>query len=183
MAGRRTTKSTAAKRKPNRQSSSNQFWSVIFFAAGVLLLMLALIKGESAWFYIHNFLLGMFGISAYIVPVIFVYISIMIAMDKSTKAVAGKVIQGSILILLVSGAMQIFVVGAVYGDTFLEKLIRLYTDGIELKSGGMFSAVLGWPLLALFQKNRRDYYYYNSAVRVHNAPHELYNSRFLRSVL
>lgn len=149
-AGKRTARKPASKN--NRSSRNNQFWSVILFALGVFVLLVTAIQGESAWLVIHNFVLGMFGISAYIVPVVLVYMSIMIAMDRSNQAVAGKLVQGVILMLLVSGTVHIFFVGTVSGEDFWGKLVNLYKQGMMLDGGGLFSAVLGWPLLALFKK-------------------------------
>lgn len=140
------------RRKPAKKTYDKQFWSVILFTLGVLILLLGVIQGESAWNSIHMFLRGLFGISVFIVPVILIYASIMIAMDKSGKAVAGKLFEGLILIMLVSGFIQIVFVGQVEGTTFFNKLLNLFVNGKELRGGGLFSAVLGWPLLAIFSK-------------------------------
>ena len=141
-------KSKAAK----KQVGNNHFWSIVLFAFGILIFLLSLIKGESAWLFIHKLLLGLFGISVFLVPVILIYVSIMIALDKSSQAVAGKFIQGTILILLACAIVQIIFVGRVEGINFLDKLINLYKDGSELKGGGLFSALLGWSLLVLFKR-------------------------------
>jgi len=138
--------------KPAKKQSGNQAWSIILFACGILLFLLALVEGESAWFFIHNLLFGLFGASAFILPAVVIYAAFMVALDKSGKAVAGKVIEGFVLVLLASAVVQIIFVGNVDGKNFLDKLIKLYKDGSELNGGGLFSALLGWPLLALFQK-------------------------------
>lgn len=140
------------KRAPAKKNTDKQFWSVILFAIGILTLLLVMIRGESAWHAIHTFLLGLFGISAFIVPVILIYAAIMIALEKSGKAVVGKVIQGAMLILLCSGIMQIIFVGSVEGSGFFNKLGNLYLEGQQLRGGGLFSAVLGWSLLAIFHR-------------------------------
>lgn len=150
-------KSTSGSKKSsgnsrNRSASQAQLWSVVLFALGVLVMLFALIPGGSAWLAIHNLLRGLFGVSVFLVAPIMIYASIMIALDKSQQAVAGKIIQGSILLLLVSGIAQIIFNGEVHGRDFADKLLNLYKSGQELKGGGLFSAVLGWPLLALFQK-------------------------------
>lgn len=146
MAARRTTKTS------KNQTGNSQFWSIILFACGVLTLLLAVIRGESAWLFIHKLLYGLFGVAVFLVPVILIYAAVMIALDKSSKAVAGKVIQGFILIFLVCAIVQIIFVGRVEGIDFLDKLINLYISGTEIRGGGLFSALLGWPLLAFFKK-------------------------------
>ncbi|HNX64548.1 MAG TPA: DNA translocase FtsK [Oscillospiraceae bacterium] len=142
----------ARKKSTPAKTTDKQFWSVILFAAGILILLLGIIQGESAWYAIHIFLRGIFGISVFIVPVILIYASVMIAKDKSGKAVAGKLLQGLTLILLTSGIIQIFFVGAVEGTGFFNKISILYNNGKSLSGGGVLSAVLGWPLLAIFNK-------------------------------
>ncbi|MBQ4096156.1 MAG: DNA translocase FtsK [Oscillospiraceae bacterium] len=80
------------------------------------------------------------------------YIAIMIAADKSQNAVITKLMQGILLILLFSGLAQILVAGDVEGKTALLKIKGLYRDGINLKGGGLLSAIFGWSLLAAFKK-------------------------------
>ena len=53
---------------------------------------------------------------------------------------------------LLSASAQIFLEGKIYGSGFLEKLTRLYADGVELKGGGLAGGLIGWPLLASFKK-------------------------------
>ena len=132
--------------------ADNVFWSVILFALGILILLLALIKGESAWTVIHNFILGLFGISAFLVSPVLIYASVLIAMDKAQKTINGRIIQGVILIFLFSAIIQIIFIGDVYGTDFLDKVINLYEDGTLMKGGGLCSIVIAYPLIALFKR-------------------------------
>ena len=118
------TRKTKASSK--KQPHNSQFWSIILFTSGILILLLALIPGESAWIHIHNLLLGLFGVSVFFVPVILIYVAIMIAMDKSDKAVYGRLIQGTILLFISSAIIQIMFVGRVEGTNFISKLFNLY---------------------------------------------------------
>ncbi|NLZ46368.1 MAG: DNA translocase FtsK, partial [Clostridiales bacterium] len=76
----------------------------------------------------------------------------MLARDKSKNAVATKIMQGIMLILLTSGIAQIIAVGSIKGATLLEKMTSLIDDGTRLRGGGLCSMLLGWPLLALFKR-------------------------------
>ncbi len=147
-------KKTATKKKTKQSSKkfNNQFWSVIIFSVGVLVAMLTFVQGSALWKTIHNGFLGMFGVSVFLVAPIMIYAAIMMALDKSPNAVTAKIIQGFILILLFSAIVQVIFVGKVDGTAFLNKLKNLYNNGTNLKGGGLFSAVLGWPLLALFNR-------------------------------
>ncbi len=145
----------AATKKKTKQSSkkfNNQFWSVIIFSFGVLVAMLTFVQGSALWKTIHNGFLGMFGVSVFLVAPIMIYAAIMMALDKSPNAVTAKIIQGFILILLFSAIVQVIFVGKIDGTEFINKLKNLYNNGTNLKGGGLFSAVLGWPLLALFNR-------------------------------
>lgn len=147
-------KKTATKKKSqtNNKKTNNQFWSVIIFSLGVLVAALTFVEGSALWKTIHNGLLGLFGVSVFLVAPIMIYAAIMMALDKSQNAVVAKLIQGFILILLFSAIVQVVFIGKVDGANFSDKLKNLYFSGKTLKGGGLFSAVLGWPLLSLFNR-------------------------------
>ena len=75
-------------------------------------------------------------------------------MDRSDKnAIITKLVQGLIVLLLVCGMWLIFAQGRVEGASFFKKLGGLYSDGVNpnIRGGGLFGAVIGWTLLALFK--------------------------------
>ena len=156
---KKTSKKTAPKEiaePPKKEENSqlrndqNQFWSVILFAAGILTAMMVLITGSAGWHAIHRFLLGMFGIAAFFVPMILIYIAVQIGMEKSQKCVAGRAVWGVALMFLTSAAIQIFFVGELPGSSFREQLRELYADGSELHGGGVASMVIAGVLIRGF---------------------------------
>lgn len=155
MAERKTTssRSKAAQEQQAKNAGDRVLWSAILFALGVLILAFTVVKGESAWNSIHNIFLGMFGFSVFLVPIILIYVSVTIAMDKERQAVEGKVIQCFIIIFLLSAFVQI--VSSVQipeGNLFEEIIPTLYAEGKQLRGGGVFSVLLAVPLLLLFKK-------------------------------
>ena len=156
MAERKTTSSSrskAAQEKQEKNTGDRVLWSAILFALGVLILAFTVVKGESAWNSIHNIFLGMFGFSVFLVPIILIYVSVMIAMDKTHQAVEGKVIQCFIIIFLLSAFVQIVSSSALpEGNLFEEIIPTLYAEGKQLRGGGVFSVILAVPLLMLFKK-------------------------------
>ena len=125
----------------------------MLFALGALMLAFALIKGESAWSSIHNIFLGMFGWSVFVVPLVLIYVSVMIAMDKSRQTVQGRVIQCFIMILLLSAFARIISSADMpEGNLFEEMIPVLYAEGKQLRGGGVMSVFVGVPLLLLFKK-------------------------------
>lgn len=154
MATKKTSAQSKSKQaEQERNTGDKVLWSAILFALGVLILAFTLIKGESAWNGIHNMFLGMFGLSVLFVPVILIYVSVMIALDKGYQAVQGKVIQCFIIILLTSAFIQIVSSGELQGTNLFEEIIpTLYAEGKQLRGGGVVSIFIAGPLLALFKK-------------------------------
>ncbi|MCM1022620.1 MAG: DNA translocase FtsK [Prevotella sp.] len=155
MAERKTTGSSRSKqtKQADRENGGRVFWSAVLFALGALILAFALIKGESAWNGIHNIFLGMFGWTAFVVPLVLIAVSVMIAMDMSRQSVEGRVIQCLIMILLLSGFARI-VSGTELpeGSLFEDVIPALFAEGKQLRGGGVMSVFIGVPLLLLFKK-------------------------------
>ena len=148
----RSSKQTAAAKK-QKEAQDRVMYSVVLFSVGILVLLLTLIEGEAAWKAIHNLLRGLFGLSVYLVAPVLLYSSVMMAMDKSGKTVAGKAIQGAAAILLISAMVQIFFVGEIKGSkVFADMIPKLYNDGKALQGGGIVSIIIAGPLLGLFKK-------------------------------
>lgn len=152
---------TAAKRSSNQSKAAvndihvqenRRFWSYILFFYGILEVFITLVKGDGLWAKLYEINRGVFGISVFLFAPLIIYVAILIATDKSHNTVVAKVVEGLVLMLLISGAAQILFVGSVDGVGFLTKLKNLYYDGTELCGGGLAGAVLGWPLLAAFKR-------------------------------
>ena len=150
---KQTHSSKAAAEKENEIRHDKVLWSTLLFALGVLTLAFMLIPGESVWNSIHNVLLGLFGVSVFLVPVIMIYVSIMIALDKGEHYVSVRVLQCFILILLISGFVQIVFSGELQGEKLFDEILPiLFSEGKKLRGGGLLSIIIAGPLLALFKR-------------------------------
>lgn len=148
---RKTTTSSKSKAKSRSKSdNSGQLWSIVLFSSGILIFLMSIIEGQAAWLALHNFVRGLFGVGVFLVPVVLIYAAIMIACDKTGVAVAGKMIQGLVLILLICGITHIFIFGKDEILPINELSKQLYDNGTKLIGGGFASIVIGVPLLALF---------------------------------
>lgn len=150
-------KNTATRPSPSkvsdaRRGENRRFWSYILFSLGILVILVTCIKGGGAWTKLYEINRGLFGVSAFLVGPELIYVSIMLARDKSHNAVITKILQGLVLMFLICGIVQIFGVGEVVGKNFWKKFVGLYHDGVKLKGGGICAAFIGWPLLAIFKK-------------------------------
>lgn len=151
-------KTEAPKREPAKsskktvpQNENNQLWSIILFAMGVLSALMVLIKGTKGWLATHNLLLGLFGIAAFLIPVILIYTAIKLGTEQTRKNISGRTVWCIAMIFLASAAFQIFFVGAMPDKIrFLNQLKDLYKKGAELRSGGVASIVIAGPLLKFF---------------------------------
>lgn len=154
MAQKKQTRSSKdAAEKENEIRHDKVLWSTLLFALGVLTLAFMLIPGESVWNSIHNVLLGLFGVSVFLVPVIMIYVSIMIALDKGEHYVSVRVLQCFILILLISGFVQIVFSGELQGENLFDEILPiLFSEGKKLRGGGLLSIIIAGPLIALFKR-------------------------------
>lgn len=138
---------TAARERENRR-----FWSYILFFFGILELLITFVEGDGLWKWLHELNRGLFGVTVFLFAPMIIYVALMIASDVTHNKVIAKVVEGSVLMLLISGMAQIIQVGSVDGSSFWLKLVGLFNDGKQLRGGGLASALLGWPLLSLFKR-------------------------------
>ena len=76
-------KAEPVEQTPEQQSSRRQKAAIALMAVAALLIAMAFIEGESAWRAVHNFMFGVFGTCTYIWPVMLIYVSVMLAMNKT----------------------------------------------------------------------------------------------------
>lgn len=135
-----------------RERENRRFWSYILFFFGILELLITFVEGDGLWKWLHELNRGLFGVTVFLFAPMIIYVALMIASDVTHNKVIAKVVEGSVLMLLISGMAQIIQVGSVDGSSFWLKLVGLFNDGKHLRGGGLASALLGWPLLSLFKR-------------------------------
>ena len=135
-----------------RERENRRFWSYILFFFGILELLITFVEGDGLWKWLHELNRGLFGVTVFLFAPMIIYVALMIASDVTHNKVIAKVVEGSVLMLLISGMAQIIQVGSVDGSSFWLKLVVLFNDGKQLRGGGLASALLGWPLLSLFKR-------------------------------
>ena len=135
-----------------RERENRRFWAYILFFFGILELLITFVEGDGLWKWLHELNRGLFGVTVFLFAPMIIYVALMIASDVTHNKVIAKVVEGSVLMLLISGMAQIIQVGSVDGSSFWLKLVGLFNDGKQLRGGGLTSALLGWPLLSLFKR-------------------------------
>ena len=146
----RNSQNAQAEEKKNREK--RRFWSYIMFALGVVELLLTYVSGDGFWnkMFIAN--RGIFGISVFLAGPLIIYVALQIASDRKQSAVVARMIQGLVLMILLSATAQIFFGQPIVGTTFGKKIAFLYSGGTALAGGGVAAVPVGWPLLALLGK-------------------------------
>lgn len=165
LAAANSTKKTSSKAKTPAKKSAKanetqmqerrRLISILLVLFGALTGFLTYIKGDGGlWTGLYNLQRGLFGDGVYLLAPMLIYLGVFISKDKCDKnAIIAKLVQGLIVLLLVCGMWLIFAQGRVEGATFFKKLGGLYSDGVNpgVRGGGLFGAVIGWTLLALFK--------------------------------
>lgn len=160
QAAKKNTKQQKPQSKPQQSNSmtavrereNRRFWSYILFFFGILELLITFVEGDGLWKWLHELNRGLFGVTVFLFAPMIIYVALMIASDVTHNKVIAKVVEGSVLMLLISGMAQIIQVGSVDGSSFWLKLVGLFNDGKQLRGGGLASALLGWPLLSIFKR-------------------------------
>ena len=117
-----------------------QFWAVVLFGIAALIFCITVFNGRGAngetnfWSWLHDMLLGLFGICSILWPILLFYIAIMLSMDKPIGKISTKIYEIAFLIILIDSAINIFTDQKVFSD--------LWESGKSFASGG----VCGWPL-------------------------------------
>ena len=156
MASKKRSTSKKSTKKPVQSNSSNrQLLSVIWFAVSIFLLCVVFIKGQNLWLGLHNIIFGIFGVTAFAIPFLLGFVAIMFALDKIKGTFNAKIIESSILIVLVGAVIDIFIdifSKSTADLTFGELIVKGYNDGVALKSGGFIGAFFDELITLAFGK-------------------------------
>ncbi len=147
-----STKETVKKEVP--KTINRQKYAIVFMAVAVFLFCVSFIKGESVWLHLHNAMFGIFGFCAYVLPAMFVYMSIVYAKDKPLGSIAANLTGVGTFVALLSGAVHIFTNNAQYfKDMGLGiQISDAWNKAEALGNGGVIGAIIGGIFSKLFGK-------------------------------
>ena len=149
--GRQSGGKTAAKRGGKysvEKNDNQQVVSVLLFAIAILILCLDFIKGQSVWEALRGFIFGIFGLCAYIVPLIIGYIAVIYAKGEERQSIGVKLIQAAVFAALLGALLHLF--SDDLGANGVGEFIKLaYVRGSQIKSGGVFGGMIGETLWVL----------------------------------
>ena len=144
-------RSTAAQNKQPMTAGKRQLMSVIWFAVAIFFLCVVFIEGQNLWALLHDFIFGIFGVTAYFYPFLLGFVAVMFALDKMGGSINAKMIESGVLAALIGSAVDVF---SKHDETlsFWQHLGNAYLNGAELKSGGLLGALIGEPVYLAFGK-------------------------------
>ncbi|MCM1298135.1 MAG: DNA translocase FtsK [Firmicutes bacterium] len=140
-----------------RNKRRKNIWSVVLFAIGLMIAAFAFFgnadaETPNAWDYIHGFFCGVFGATVFFVGPLFIYLSIMIGLDKGKSTITARILQGVFFIFLLSAAIQIIFVGQIASpeaEGFGGVVSEIFNNGKHFSGGGFCALLFGYPLLLL----------------------------------
>ncbi|MBQ3132892.1 MAG: DUF87 domain-containing protein [Clostridia bacterium] len=144
MAARK--RSTAKRGRPaakKTQGIGRQGMAIILIAVAAFLLCVAIIQGEAiAWMAMHDFYLGLFGVMAYLVPVLVGTVAVLMAMDKP----AGRVTIAALFMVAIASLLQVIWYDVDTAGDFLVGWGAAFADGYGGHVSGALGAVLGYAI-------------------------------------
>lgn len=133
----------AAERKRRRISS------IIMFGIAIIMFFLFIIRGDKFWFIMHSFIWGLFGFCGILVPILLTYIAYQKAKTNLPYRIGLRFFIAICIVVLFTTAVYLFSHGEIEGNIFAA-MGKAYMEGMEsYNGGGLFSAILGAPLMAL----------------------------------
>ncbi|MCR5151064.1 MAG: DNA translocase FtsK [Clostridiales bacterium] len=144
--------SVSTEKKPQSEFASKQVSAVALVAAGVLIAFINFFEFEKAWAFLHFGMFRIFGVCAYLVPLMLIYLGFVTAKGEGISSVAGNLVMFVILFLLVSGAVHVFGRNAEYFESYnlTQQIEDAWNSDYILSNGGIFGAVVGGLLSAVF---------------------------------
>ena len=154
--GRSSASSKKNKGKQTRTPMNPQVKAILLFACAIILMVMALFKGEAFWCSLRGFFYGVFGFGFILIPIFLGYLAVMTAKEKQISRIGIKITLPILIILLTSSLFYMFGSHEVKDVGFFEAMSMSYdnssstSDGI---GGGIISCILGVPLVKLCGDN------------------------------
>ncbi len=150
---KRVSQTPAGQRQKPTPEVSRQRTAIILSAVAILFLAATLIKGEHIWLGIHNTIFGLFGITAFAWPLMLLYITVVIASNRSMISARSNIIGASLFVLILSGIVNVFSPTSAVGDLGAQfAQVWAMRDTVTIASGGITGVIFGGIPCLLFGK-------------------------------
>lgn len=148
--GKRPSPAKNTKQNEEKAAANRQLAAILLFAVSVFFICLSFINGGGLWGALRTLSFGLFGFSAFIWPLVLIYVAVMATLDKTDQKIGAKIFEAAMLIMLLSSAIHIFGFHGVVD--FSENVKDAYNayrfDGSLVGSGAVGAIIGGAVLLA-----------------------------------
>ncbi len=133
-------------------SGNGQVTAIVLVAVALFMLAIVFIEGENVWTYMHNGMFGIFGISAYIIPILLIYMGVIYAKGKPLGGAALNVASAGGFVLFLSSVIHLFAYDSdiISDKSVPDQITEVWQNAIE--QGGKADGVLGAIVGGLFGK-------------------------------
>ena len=139
-----------AKKKADRRVI-DEIWAIIAIAIGVFLVIATMTDGAGQFgVIIDEFLKGLFGFVAYILPFYLIVFGILLFAKKTVSISVKTTLLAFVLLLMIATMNSIHFIDAEKISFSLSTIKEYYGLGVELKSGGFFGMLLATLLIKWF---------------------------------
>lgn len=130
----------------NELKKRNEIIAIVLLVAGVITFLIAVIKGESGWFAVHNFFYGFAGFCSFIIPFLLIFLAYIFSQDKFSKSTITKSVLVILLVIFLSSSIFLFKSfgGGVIGE--YGSVIAQEYEACDPLGGGVLGSVFGFPL-------------------------------------
>lgn len=130
---------------------SYQTKAILMFGIAAVLFFVIIIESGGVWLWAHNFLAGLFGFCAILLPLFLAYIAVITALERKIKGKsAGKLLLAVGVIICIATTVYVFNGSTDLGSaSYFSELGRLYNEGVNNSGAGLLSGLLGFPLMLL----------------------------------
>ncbi len=151
MANQRSKKKTTQKRKQQKiKGGNNQLTAIILFVVSLFWFCLAVISAGGLWGALRTFLFGLFGFFNFIFPLLLMVVSVLLALDKTNRTVNSRIIEVSLILVLISTIWHIFQCDnmSTYFDA-IKDAYNVFAINESMLGSGVFGAIFGGLLLLI----------------------------------
>lgn len=143
---------SASSQKPQAPTGNGQVTAIVLVAVALFMLAIVLIEGENIWTYMHNGMFGIFGISAYIIPILLIYMGVIYARGKPLGGAALNIASAGGFVLFLSSVIHLFAYDSdiISDKSVPDQITEVWQNAIE--QGGKADGVLGAIVGGLFGK-------------------------------
>lgn len=149
---RKNTTDKKATKKGTKKETKNPIAEIILFSASILIFCLVIIKGESLWKLLHDFVLGLFGISSILWGVLLLFVSISSVKGKAQNIKSKVWLASGTIILLCAICYVFFSFKNIAHMGYFEQLKSLYFNGVKKFGAGIIGGMIGIPFMWMLGK-------------------------------